>query len=298
MEIQEVASELYGLPPEEFTAARNARSRAAKAGGDTDLAATVQALTKPTVGAWLLNQLVRQHPGEVERVLDLGGRLRAAQGTLGASELRVLGEQRRKLTSTVAQQAADIGREKGRNVSAQVIAEVEETLRSAMVDADAGAALATGLLVDTFRATGLEPVDLSRVVAVEPAGGAVSSGPSRARGKSERGSAAQQRIERALDDARRAVEEAEAAARAAQEESETARRRAVKASRRRADLQAELDDVRRRLADLEQRVAEATDGEEQERRRQIAVAREERSSVRAAAQARRELDRLLGDPGG
>lgn len=72
----------------------------------------------------------------------------------------------------------------------------------------------------------------------------------------------------------------------------------MKASRRRADLQAELDDVRRRLADLEQRVAEATDGEEQERRRQIAVAREERSSVRAAAQARRELDRLLGDPGG
>lgn len=134
----------------------------------------------------VLNQLVRQHPGEVERVLDLGGRLRAAQGTLGASELRVLGEQRRKLTSTVAQQAADIGREKGRNVSAQVIAEVEETLRSAMVDADAGAALATGLLVDTFRATGLEPVDLSGVVAVEPAGGAVSSGPSRARRKAPR----------------------------------------------------------------------------------------------------------------
>lgn len=92
----------------------------------------------------------------MEQLFDLGAQLRAAQGTLGAAELRVLGEKRRQLTRAVAEQAAQIGRE-DRKISAQVVAAVEETLRSAMVDPQAGSALATGLLVDTFSPTGLEP---------------------------------------------------------------------------------------------------------------------------------------------
>jgi hypothetical protein len=143
MEIADVAHQLYGLPPEEFTAARNACAKAAKDGGDRELAASVTALRKPTAGAWLLNQLVRRHRGEVDGVLELGVRLRAAQGTLGAADLRALDEQRRQLTRAVARQAVAIAVAAGRKVSAQVTADVEETLRSAMVDPEAGAALAT-----------------------------------------------------------------------------------------------------------------------------------------------------------
>ena len=69
----------------------------------------------------------------------------------------------------MAEQARSLARQDGRRVSNQAVADVEETLRSAMVDAAAGAALHTGLLTDTFSSTGLDPVDLSRVVALADA---------------------------------------------------------------------------------------------------------------------------------
>ena len=72
MSIDDVAQELYALVPEEFTAARNARAKEAKAAGDAELAAQVQALRKPTAGAWLLNQLVRRTPTRCSRCSTSG----------------------------------------------------------------------------------------------------------------------------------------------------------------------------------------------------------------------------------
>lgn len=298
MEIADVADELYALPPEEFTAARNTRAKAAKVDGDRELAAAVTALRKPTAGAWLLNQLVRQHRGEVDGVLELGIRLRAAQGTLGAADLRALDEQRRQLTRAVAQQAVAIAVSAGRKVSAQVTADVEETLRSAMVDPDAGAALATGLLTDTFSSNGLEPVDVSRVVAL-------SHGASRVAGRAPTRTAttsdavAQARAElaaRALADAERAVEAAEEDLRNARDESEKAKQTAVEARRRREEVGSQVAEVRRRLADLEELAAASSDAEDAARRAQVSATRAERAAVESASRARHELQTLLDRP--
>jgi hypothetical protein len=49
VDIDDVADELYGLAPEQFTSARNAHIKEAKAGGDGDLAAKIGALRKPSV---------------------------------------------------------------------------------------------------------------------------------------------------------------------------------------------------------------------------------------------------------
>lgn len=299
MGIEDVADELYGLAPEEFTAARNACAKAAKADGDRELAAEVQALRKPTAGAWLLNQLVRRHRGEVDGILELGIRLRAAQGTLGAADLRALDEQRRQLTRAVAQQAVAIGVAAGRRVSAQVAAGVEETLRSAMVDPDAGAALATGLLTDTFSSNGLDPVDVSRVVALgdranRSAGPAPSGTASRSQTASD--AAARARAARALADAERAVEAAEHSVRESREAAETARRQAVAARRQREDLESQLGEVRRRLADLEEQVAVSSAAEDVARRHQLSAARAERGAVESAARARHALEALRTTP--
>ena len=214
MSIDDVAQELYALVPEEFTAARNARAKEAKAAGDAELAAQVQALRKPTAGAWLLNQLVRRQADEVQQVLDLGAQLRAAQGNLGAAEVRALDQQRRQLTRAVAQQARALGQDAGRRVTDQVTTDVEETLRSAMVDEAAGAALLTGLLTDTFSSTGLEPVDLSRVVAVPgSATGATTTRPV---------ATASEEVEEPDPDHERRVAEAEEAVAGAQADLEAA----------------------------------------------------------------------------
>lgn len=296
MGIEDVADELYALAPEDFTASRNARATAAKRDGDRELAAAVQRLRKPTAGAWLLNQLVRQRRREVEEVLELGIRLRAAQGTLGAADLRALDAQRRQLTRAVAQQAVAIGLAAGRKVSTQVAAEVEETLRSAMVDPDAGTALATGLLTDTFSSNGLEPVDLARVVALSgPDSAVIGTAPAGTGTASD--AAAQARAARALADAERAVEAAEVDLRESREASEKAKLVVLAAGRRRAELESRLAEVRRRLADLEEQVAASSAAENLARRDQVFATKAERAAVESAARARHGLQGLLDGAG-
>ena len=292
MSIDDVAGELYGLAPEEFTAARNARAKAAKAAGDAELAARVQSLRKPTAGAWLLNQLVRRHADVVQQVLDLGARLRAAQGTLAADELRALDGQRRQLTRAVAEQAAGLGRDAGRKVTAATTAEVEEALRSAMVDDMAGAALATGLLTDTFSATGLAPVDLSRVVALPPDGAAASRRPATAASASddEVGAARQRRVA----DAERALAEAESSHEAARTVLAQAERDATKAQERRERLEAEREEARRRLHDLDAEAATSAEAAETAARVHRAAQREESSAAKVAARLRDRLEQLRG----
>lgn len=300
MLLDDIADELYGLPPEAFTAARNTHAKAAKDAGDRHLADAVKALRKPTAGAWAVNQLVRHQPGEVDSLLDLGIRLRAAQGTVGAADLRALDEQRRQLTRAVAAQAVSIATGGGRTVSGQVAAAVEETLRSAMVDPDAGAALATGRLIDTFSSNGLEPVDLSHVVALADRVAARSGGVPGALAeepKDPSDAEAQAAAARAVADARRVLDEAEQAVHDAQAVAERATAEALGARRRREEVESELAAVRQRLADLEARVRAFSDDEDEARRAQVSATKGKRSAVEAAARARHDLQALLDGNG-
>ena len=58
VDVAAAALELYGLPPEEFTAARNQVVKQAKDAGDVGSSAALKALRKPTLAAWLANLLV------------------------------------------------------------------------------------------------------------------------------------------------------------------------------------------------------------------------------------------------
>ena len=292
MSIEEVARQLYGLAPEDFTAARNARAGEAKAAGDAELAARVRSLRRPTAGAWLLNQLVRRHADLVQQVLDLGGQLRAAQGTLGADELRALDGQRRQLTRAVAEQAAGLGRDAGRRVTAATTADVEETLRSAMVDAEAGAALFAGLLTDTFSSTGLEPVELARVTALPPPRAPASVPPAEAASMAgdDAGAARRGRVadaERALAAAESALEKARTVLAQAEQDAADAR-----AGHER--LEAQREEARRRLHDLDGEVATAAEVAAAAAGVQQAARREEASAARAAARQRARLEELSG----
>ena len=70
MDVDEVADELYALAPRDFVAARDARSKEAKAAGDPDAAKQIAALRKPTVVAWVANLLVRRRADDVEPLLE------------------------------------------------------------------------------------------------------------------------------------------------------------------------------------------------------------------------------------
>jgi hypothetical protein len=161
-----IARDLYGVAPGEFTAARNARAKRAKAEGDPELAKAVAALRKPNVAAWVVNMMVRQLPERIGELVALGDEIGDAQDAMDAATLRTLTKQRRMLTAAVAKEGAALAEEMGQKVSAVVIEQVQATLHAAMTSDVAGEAVRSGVLLGPIEATGLDVVDLKEALAV------------------------------------------------------------------------------------------------------------------------------------
>lgn len=285
-----VAQELYALPPGGFTAERNARAKAARAGGDRDLAARIAALPRSSASAWLVNVLVRTNGADLDRVLALGTALREAQQRGDRDRLRELGAERRELLSAVTGRAAERAGEAGHRVGDGPLEEFQQTLQAALVDDDAADAIRTGRLLRALKADGLDPVDLTdavggpgcRTVAPRPrhAGGsdrAVEAERDRQREEAAQRSAAAER--RAAD----AQEEAEAAAQHARAAEAQADGRARAAD----ELRIRLDQLRDALQQAEDQQRDAVDAASQAR---AAADR----AARAAEDARREADAYPG----
>ena len=158
--------QLYLLPPEEFTAARDDAARAAKADGDAETAAQLKALRRPSVAAWLVNRLVAEQPDLVEQLLALGPALAEAQAAGQGDDLRALGAQRRELVGAVVAQAVELGE---RATTAAVRDEVASTLEAALADPEAAEAVRSGRLVRALSYAGFGGVDLDGAVAAAAA---------------------------------------------------------------------------------------------------------------------------------
>jgi hypothetical protein len=154
-DLDRTVDELYALPLEEFVAERDARARGIRAEGDRELAGRVAALPKPTVAAWLLNQLARQRPDAVDQLVRLGADLRAVQQNLDGDQLRALGRRRQQLVRAFVREAAQLAAELGRPLSGATATQVEDSLRAAVADESAGAALLAGRLAAPLSYVGM-----------------------------------------------------------------------------------------------------------------------------------------------
>lgn len=160
MPLVDIADDLYALPADKFTKARDAAAK-----DNPDLATSIKALKRPTASAWLVNQLARRRSDRLDELLELGDELRAAQDALSGDDLRRLNHERYRLVHAVAEDA----RELGTKVTDQVARELEGTLDAALADPDAGEAIRTGRLVRALTSAGFESVDLTGAVAVPDA---------------------------------------------------------------------------------------------------------------------------------
>lgn len=70
---------LYGLPPSEFTAARDQLVKRLRAEDRRELADQVRQLRKPPVAVWLVNRLARERQLDVQRLLEAGEALTTSQ---------------------------------------------------------------------------------------------------------------------------------------------------------------------------------------------------------------------------
>jgi hypothetical protein len=155
MDLDAVATELYGLAPADFTNIRDARASEAQRAGDRELARAIGKLRRPSVSAWLANVLVRESGDQVQSMLDLGAAIRQAQARLSKDELRKLQRERRRAIAALLDDAADLARERGESISSAAARDLEATLEAALLDPEAAAVLKAGFLTTGLRYAGL-----------------------------------------------------------------------------------------------------------------------------------------------
>jgi hypothetical protein len=147
------AADLYGLPLEEFTKARDGLAKELRRAGKKEAADEVKALRKPSVSAWTVNQLARRHPQETKALVKAGDELRKAQraavGGRGPEALRDATRAHRDrledLTSAARHELDAAG---------STLQRVAQNLRGASVDKEASKALLAGTLTADVEQSG------------------------------------------------------------------------------------------------------------------------------------------------
>ncbi|MDF2808178.1 MAG: hypothetical protein K0S43_3124 [Cellulosimicrobium sp.] len=150
---------LFALPLEQFVVARTAAAKEIKASGDAVGAERVGRLAKPTVAAWVVNQVARERPDDIAALVALGDELRDATEDRDRTRIRTLDRLRRERVERVVGELRDAGEVAGRAVSATALDRLSETLTAAVMDPDAGALVRAGRLSQALQHVGFGIVD-------------------------------------------------------------------------------------------------------------------------------------------
>lgn len=269
MELEDVAAELYAVHPGDFIEVRDERAKQAKTDGDKALAAQITKLRRPTAAAWLVNLLVREHPDELDGLLDIGGALRQAQLSLSGEELRKLSTQRHKVVNAMARRAVAAASDRGHKASPAAIEEVRQTLQAALADPDTADQVRAGRMLTSATYSGFGPARLT----VVRGGGAPAKKTAATPKKTERPAPpgpdplviakAQADLDTVVDELATASSAADTERAAAEVADEAARAAATRVQDLRTDLrQAERDEQSaQRTRDSARRTAKASERE-------------------------------------
>jgi hypothetical protein len=215
---------LYALPLDEFTNARNDLVRELRKSGRRDEAAEVAGLRKPSLPAWLVNQLARERRSDVQELLKAAEGIRA--GEVDADE------RFRESVDRLVHAARDILTAAARKPSDTVLREVATTLRASAAATPKD--LEAGRLTEALETSGFDAF--------------AGAAPRPARAKAARAKQREPKVDRAaLDTARRALT-------AAREDLRELRRRVAAAEREARQAQEALDDAEAREAEAERRL--------------------------------------------
>ena len=238
------ASDLYGLPLDEFTKARDDLAKELRKGGKKEAADEVKELRKPSVSAWAINQLARRHPQEMKALVKAGDDLRKAQrGAVSGRDPDKLREATRihrdrldDLTAT-ARHELDAG--------GQTLQRVAQTLRAGSIDKQASKALVAGTLATDVEQAGFGPL-LSEVPLPAPSRSRTAkakSAPAKPKPRKAPDRTREQavKLRQQLKEARKGAREERRRADAAAREAQKAQKSAEKAEEQLGELEAQLE---------------------------------------------------------
>jgi hypothetical protein len=288
---------LFQLPLVEFTAARNALAARLKKAGHADEADQVKSLAKPSVSAWVVNQLYWRHRKAFDRLIATGEKFRTTQASQIAgksADLRAPLEARRASLSELSKLAAAVLRDAGHNPTPDTMRRITLTLEALSTYGTLADAPPAGRLTDD-----VDPPGFETLAALVPRVGRSARGegapriipfqqqprqkPSRAKGTREdeaRRREEEREARRAA--AKKAVQEAEAAVREARQTAQQAEALLKKAAAHAKETEKEKVAAEERF----EKAAKEAEGARQQARR-VAVQAEE------AAQAVEEAERAL-----
>jgi hypothetical protein len=299
--LADVADELYGLTPAEFTAARDERAREVRATGNRDAAAAIKKLARPTASAWLVNQLARRAPEQMTRLYQIGEALAEAQRTLAGDRLRELSGERRQAIGDLIPAAGELAEELGQPASTAVLGEVRSTLEAALADPAARSAVQSGRLTKALIYAGIGEVDLTAALALplDAAPARIASGRAAATGKapvtgrgpapdrSRAGNRRQTAAERQAEQARLAAD----ALLAAQADAEDSAAVLAEADQQLTGVTEQRQFLARRVAHLERELRQAQAEDARLAREGKQAQRDRDSAARAATAAQRRLEK-------
>jgi hypothetical protein len=248
-ETLEEIDDLFALPLDEFTAARNELAKRLKREGDAETAEAVRALPKPSVAAWTVNQLARRDPEAVRSLLNVAARLRSAQerslkGERVGDELRAAQAEERDVLRKLTRGAEAVLQSADRPASGTTLERVSSLLRAAAVAEPGRTSLREGRLSGDVELSGFDAF-----AGVEL--------PKRGRGSAGGGDdlAERRRLKREAEQRRKQLEkrvrELQAKAEAAEREAERARKSADDADATAAELRREAEAAAAELAGLD-----------------------------------------------
>lgn len=165
VDVDEAATRLYAMPLDQFIATRKSLVAEARAAGERDVAREVGELRKPSVAAWLVNQLARLDPAPLAGLISLGDRLRDAQSAMRGSEMKTLARERNAVVEEAMARVSALAGDRGVGLSPGVTAELHDTFVAALATAEAGAAVRSGRLVRALSYAGFGDVDLDEALA-------------------------------------------------------------------------------------------------------------------------------------
>ena len=274
MDLDDAASDLYQISPEEFVERRKQLVAEARKAGDRELAKQIGQLRRPTRTAWLVNTLAHRQPEQVTELLDLGAQLSDAQRRLAGDDLRRLSAQRRTMIDALARQAVEIGNELGYRAPDGTFQEISQTLQAALGDHDVAVLVQKGTLTQAMVYGGFGSDDLAAALAAstptsspktEPGAEPVTPDQDQQPAEDPAVAAERDRLRAAAEDAQAAAEEAEQAAeRATAQADELADRveslrselRETEAAER--DARTEARSARKHYTELRQAAAQAS----------------------------------------
>jgi hypothetical protein len=218
--------------------------RLGKAGQSED-AADVRKLAKPSIPVWTANQLARREPGELRALLRSAEELRKAQERAlagrGVADLQKRLDEQRRAVRALAKLGRDILADEGRTVSDAIVERIAKTLDAAALDEGSRFLLRAGRLTEE----------------IEPLGFDALAGMSAAPAKGRRTTAKPKPKAGAVAEARRRLQEAQREARERAREAAHAEREAARAESAAAKARSDAREAHERADAADAALAEA-----------------------------------------